>query len=177
MTEDVGAGRIRELSRPSRSKFKMIWHYFSTVRFPSYQFVRKLRSVQFGAWAPSASIQFSSVQARFSPSSPQWFGRSRGTVLGPLQQKSQPAGSDFVARVEGWCALLELLAYLSGMWCGVRVTQIQFNIIYKKFVQFSSPAYLGRLPVRSVQFRGTAAMSLRSVQFMNSSDPVGYPDY
>ena len=47
--EQVGtrAGRVRELTRSSRSKFKMVWHQFSSVQFPSHQFVRKVRSVQF----------------------------------------------------------------------------------------------------------------------------------
>ena len=119
------AGRVHELTESSHSKFKMIWHQFSTVQFPSNQLVWKVCSVQFWACGPSASIQLSSVQARFCPLSLQLFGSSRGTVLGPLQQKSQPAGQGFVAWAEGWCALLAVLAYLSGMWCGVRVMQIQ----------------------------------------------------
>ena len=140
MGHGARAGSFRELTRSSRSKFKMVWQQFSTVLFPSHQFLLKVRSVQFWAWGPSVSVQFSSVQARFSPSSLQLFGRSRGKILGPLQQKSQPAGPGFVAWVEGGLCLLAVLAYLSGMWCGVRVTQIQFKIAYKKFVQFSSPA-------------------------------------
>ena len=31
------AGRVGELTRSSRSEFKMIWHQFSTVQFPSHQ--------------------------------------------------------------------------------------------------------------------------------------------
>ena len=50
-----------------------------------------------------------------------------GTVLGALQRKSHPAGP-IVAEVEGWCALLAVLACLSEVWCGVGVTQIQFKI-------------------------------------------------
>ena len=134
------AGRVRELMRSFRSKFKMVWQQFSTVQFPGHQFVRKVRSVQFGTWGPSASVQFNSVQARFSPLSLQLFGRGRGTVLGPLHQKYQPAGPGLVAWVKGWCTLLAMLAHLSGMCCGVRVTQIQLKIVYKKFVQFNSPA-------------------------------------
>ena len=40
------AGTVRELTRSSRSKFKMVWHQFSTVQFPSHQFVWKVRTVQ-----------------------------------------------------------------------------------------------------------------------------------
>ena len=62
------AGRVRELKRSSRSKFKMVWYQFNTVQFPSHQFVWKVRTVQFRVWGRSASVQFSSVQARISPS-------------------------------------------------------------------------------------------------------------
>ena len=30
------AGRVRKLARSSRSKFKMVWHQFSTAQFPSH---------------------------------------------------------------------------------------------------------------------------------------------
>ena len=64
------AGRLRELVRSSRSKFKLVWRQFSTVQFPRHQFVWKVRSVQFGALGPSASVQFvkfSSVHELFRP--------------------------------------------------------------------------------------------------------------
>ena len=41
----TGAGRVRELTTSSRSKFKMIWHQLSTVQFSSHQFVWKVHSV------------------------------------------------------------------------------------------------------------------------------------
>ena len=41
-----------------RSKFKLVWHQFSTVQFPRHHFVWKVHSVQFGALGQSASIQF-----------------------------------------------------------------------------------------------------------------------
>ena len=41
------AGRVHELSRSSRSKFKMVLHQFSSVQFPSRQLAWKVRSVQF----------------------------------------------------------------------------------------------------------------------------------
>ena len=56
----IRAGTVRELTRFSRSKFKMVWHQFSTVQFPSHQFVWEVRSVQFRACGRSASVQFSS---------------------------------------------------------------------------------------------------------------------
>ena len=59
----VGAARVRELTRSSRPKFKKVWQQFSTVQFPSHQLDWKVRSVQFGAWWPSASVQFSSVHS------------------------------------------------------------------------------------------------------------------
>ena len=62
------AGRVRELTRFFRSKFKMVWHQFITVQFPSHQFDWKARSAQFGASGPSAAVQFSSVQAWMGPS-------------------------------------------------------------------------------------------------------------
>ena len=42
-------GRVRELTRSSRSKLEVVWHQFSTVQFSTHQFVYKNRSVQFGA--------------------------------------------------------------------------------------------------------------------------------
>ena len=66
------------------------------------------------------SVQFT-VQARFSyralsiEHSIVW-EEQRNSSRGPLQQKSQPAGPRFVAWVEGWCALLSVLAFSSGMW-------------------------------------------------------------
>ena len=41
------AGRVCELTRPSRSKFKMVWHQFSAVQFPSHRFVWKVSLVHF----------------------------------------------------------------------------------------------------------------------------------
>ena len=38
--------------------FKMLCGQFSTVQFPSHQFVWKVRSVQFGARGLSASVKF-----------------------------------------------------------------------------------------------------------------------
>ena len=67
---------VRELTMSSRSKFKMVWHQFSTVQFPIHQFVGKVRSVQFGTRRPSTSVQFvhfrsfSSVHELFRP----WLG-------------------------------------------------------------------------------------------------------
>ena len=43
------SGRVRELTRSSRLKFKMVWHQFSTVRCHSHQLVWKVRSFQFDA--------------------------------------------------------------------------------------------------------------------------------
>ena len=43
----IRAGRVHELSRSSRSKFKMVLHQFSSVQFPSRQLAWKVRSVQF----------------------------------------------------------------------------------------------------------------------------------
>ena len=83
------AGRVRELTRPSRSKFKMVWHQFGTAQFSSHQFVWKVCSAQFrhGNQVPP----FSSVQARFSASSLQLFGRSRETVRGvPSSRNPSP---------------------------------------------------------------------------------------
>ena len=51
-------GRVRELTKYSPLKFKMVWHQFSKVQCPNYQFVWNVRSVQFGARRPSASIQY-----------------------------------------------------------------------------------------------------------------------
>ena len=45
----IRAGRVRELTRSSRSKFKIVSYQFSTVQFPSLHFDWKARSVQFGA--------------------------------------------------------------------------------------------------------------------------------
>ena len=60
-------GRVRELTKSSRSKFKMVWHQVSTVQLPSNQIVWKVCSVQFGAWEPSASAQFVQFISRTLP--------------------------------------------------------------------------------------------------------------
>ena len=52
------AGRVRELPRSSRPKFKLVWHQFSNVQFARHRFVWKVRSVQFGAPGPRPSLQF-----------------------------------------------------------------------------------------------------------------------
>ena len=44
------AGTVHELSKSSRSKFKMVLHQFSSVQFLSHKFVQK--------------VQFSSVRSR-----------------------------------------------------------------------------------------------------------------
>ena len=46
---DGRTGRFRELAMSSSSLFKMVWHQFRTVQFPSHQFDKIVRSVQFGA--------------------------------------------------------------------------------------------------------------------------------
>ena len=43
----IRAGRVHELSRSSRSKFKMVLHQFISVQFSSRQLAWKVRSVQF----------------------------------------------------------------------------------------------------------------------------------
>ena len=48
----IRTGRVRELTRSSRSKFKMVWHQFSTNHYPNHQFVWEVRSVQFGTRGP-----------------------------------------------------------------------------------------------------------------------------
>ena len=63
---DNRAGGVLELTKSSRSKFKIVCNQFSTVQFLSHQFVFKVRSVQFGTGGTSASVQFlqfSSVSA------------------------------------------------------------------------------------------------------------------
>ena len=139
-----------------------------TVQFPSHQFVWKVRSVHLGAWGPSASVQFSSGSVQSIEPPIVWKEQRDSSTS--LQQKSQPAGASLVARVEGSCALLTVLAYLSGMWCVARVTQFQAKIVYKKFVEFACLIGSSASSFSSVQ--GTAAKSLRSVcsvQFIHFS--------
>ena len=58
------AKRVGELTRSLRSKFKMVWHRFSKVQFPSHHFGWKVRPVQFGArWPNAKSVQFSLVHS------------------------------------------------------------------------------------------------------------------
>ena len=108
------AGRVRELAR-SRSKFKLVWHQFSTVQLSIHHFVWKVHLFSSGhrgqVFSSFSSVQFTncsgpdsdwpgwlgSVRARFSPSSLHLVGMSKGAALGPLQRKSQPAGPGFVA--------------------------------------------------------------------------------
>ena len=57
------AWRVREFTWSSCSKFKLVWHQFSTGQF-RHQFIWKVRSVQFGTWSKCLRsgqfIQFSS---------------------------------------------------------------------------------------------------------------------
>ena len=59
--------RAGEIVRSYRSKFKLVSHQFSTVQFPRHQFVWKVRSVQFAAPGPSASVQFIQFSSRTLP--------------------------------------------------------------------------------------------------------------
>ena len=139
----------------------MVWHQFSTVQFPSHQFVRKVPSVQFGTWGPSASVQFSLVQARLSPLSLQLFGMGRGTVLGPLQQKYQPA---WAGRLGGWMIHFAGYAYLllrDVMWCQSDATSAQNRLPKVRSVQFA--CLIGSTDSSFSSVRGTVAKSLRSV--------------
>ena len=52
------AGRVRELSRSSRLQFRMVWHQFNTVQFPSHHFVWEVCSIQFGVRGPGGCVQF-----------------------------------------------------------------------------------------------------------------------
>ena len=106
----------------------------SSAQF-SHQFAWKVRSVQFGVWGPCA--QFSSVPARFNPSSLQLSGKSRRIVLGPLQQKSQPG----VCRLGGGMVRFAGCACLlvrDVVWCQSDANSVQNR--FKKSVQFSSYA-------------------------------------
>ena len=49
------------------SQFKLVWHQFSETQFTSHQFVWKVRSVQFRALGPSASVQFIPLSSRTLP--------------------------------------------------------------------------------------------------------------
>ena len=42
------AGRVRELTKSSRSKFKIVWRQFNADQFLGHQLVWKVRSVQLG---------------------------------------------------------------------------------------------------------------------------------
>ena len=42
------AGRVRELTKSSRSKFKIVWRQFNADQFIGHQLVWKVRSVQLG---------------------------------------------------------------------------------------------------------------------------------
>ena len=135
-------GRVRELTRSSRSKFKMIRYQFSAAQVSSFNIFWKVCNVQFSSGYEDQVPPFSSfslvhsvqltnpsgpdsdcpgwlgsAQARFSPSSLQLFGGSKGAVLGPLQWKSQLAGLGLVSWVEE-CALC-WLCLLTRLGCGV----------------------------------------------------------
>ena len=51
------AGRVLELTRSSHSKLKVVWHQFSTVQFPSHQFVWKVQLVEFRAQGQNDYVQ------------------------------------------------------------------------------------------------------------------------
>ena len=79
----VRAGRARELTRSSRSKFIMVWHQFSTVQLPSLQLAWKVRSVQF---------------VQFTNSSGPGQGHSRSRGQGKVKQKKCLGGVIYVFR-------------------------------------------------------------------------------
>ena len=136
----------------------MVLYQLSTVQFPNHQFVWKVCSVQFGAWGLSASVQFIHFISRILPALTRidlagsfrlrsdsvnrvsnCLGEADEQFLVPSSGNPSQSARGFVAYVERWCALLTVLACLSGVWCVVGVTQFQFKIVLKEFVQFSSP--------------------------------------
>ena len=177
------AGRGRELTRLSRSKFKMDGHHFSAAQLPSHQCVRKF--VQFssrrGSQVPSfSSVQFTNssepgsdwpgwlglAQARFNLLSLQLFGRSSSRSPSVEITALRPG---FVAWVEGWYDLwLSLLACLV---CGVVSEWRKFSSkSLNKFLQFSSSAWSSKLPVLSVRCTWAKCLhSVRSAQFIHFS--------
>ena len=130
-------------------------------------------------------VQFSSVHELFRPwlelTWLAWFGSdSFHSMESPIVWKDQrdssrlplleiPISQPNVCRRDGGMVRFTGCACLlvrGVVWCGVRVTQIRFKIPLEEFVSFSSPAWSGRLPDRSVQFgaRGLSA-SVQFVQF------------
>ena len=91
------AGRVRELTSSSRSKFKMALHQFSSiVQFPSHQSDWKVRSVQFGARWPSASVQFGSIHSvHFTNFSAGVRGQSRSRSRRHISVGAEAVGTFF----------------------------------------------------------------------------------
>ena len=74
--------------------------------------------------------------------------------------------------MEIWCALLAVLACLSGVWSGVGVTQIQFKIVLKRVRSVQFACLIGSAASSFSSVSGTGAKclhSVHSVQFTNSS--------
>ena len=139
------AGRVRELTRPSHSKFKMIWHQFGTVQFPSHQFVWKVRPVQCGAREPSASVQFNSSSSFHELFWPwfrlTWLARFGSGSVQPIEfpiirrkqrSSSRSPPAEIPALRPGVCRLGAGIVRFAVCACflvrGVGVTQIQFKI-------------------------------------------------
>ena len=155
----------------------MVWHQFCTVQFLSHQFAWKVHLVQFGAWGPRASVQFSSGSVQSIE--PQIVCEEQRNSSRPPPAEIPVRRPGVFAWMEGWCALLAVLACLSGMWCGVSLTQIQFKI-EQKFVQFHFACLIGstdstfssvraRWPRASVQF---IQFSSRTLPALRTTDRV-----
>ena len=165
-------GRVRRVCELLQcllcSKFKMVSHQLSTVQFPSHQFVWKVHLVQFGAWgqvSPFSPVHFTDSSspgldwlARFSSGFVQsiefpmvW--EERRSSSRSLQWKSQPAGSGFVAWVEGWWLEGCWLCLLACPGCGVVL----------EWRKFSSKSFKKSSSVHFACLTGSAASLFSSV--------------
>ena len=164
----------------------MVWHQFGTVQFPSHQFLRKLRPVQFGARGPSASVQFrtfSSVHEFLRPDSewPGWLGSVHwiSICLGGVRSSSRSPPAEIPARRPRVCHLDGDMVRFAGCAClpvrGVVWCRSHANSVQKRFKKssFSSDRLPDRVDYQSFKsVSGTGAKclhSVHSVQFTNSS--------
>ena len=157
----------------------MVSHQFSTVQFPSHQFIRKVRSVHFGAWGPSASIRFQlssgSVQIIEPP-----------IVWEEQRNNSRSPPAEIPVRRPGVCrpgmedGAHFWLCLLSRPGCGVVSEWGKLSSKSLNESSFSSVRLPDRVDCQFVQFslghggpepKISSFSSVNSVQFTNSSGP------
>ena len=69
-----------------------------------------------------------------------WEEQRSGSRFPPAEIPARPQATPGVCRLGGGMMCFAVCSCLHVVWCDIGVTQIQFKIVQKEFVQFSSSA-------------------------------------